>query len=559
MIAVVSLGHQRVTIYDRNGVVTQSPISSGQRGHETPEGVFSLIEKKEHHFSNLYDAAEMPFMQRITWSGVALHAGALPGYPASHGCIRMPHGFAERLFSMTRLNMRVVVTPHDGVPMSIAHPALFQPTPIELEVSADGQPRLATSRAAEPAATAVPRTDALPSGVDQPMMLGGRLAKPVSPEATDTSARPQRTVVSAPEASRILKSAMLDKAQAALKAAEVAKQTQKAKLAEIAKSQRDAKIAEVAERRARGSLASAERQIASIRTEEQMEKVGLLYAKFQAEADAAKQVMDDAKALAVIRQAEIKTALASAKAAEDAQAAAQKEVSIAERLAEPISVLVSRQTGKLYVRQGRAPVFEAPVTLKDDAKPIGTHVFTAIASEGDQLSWNVVTVQAPAGEAMVMAQPVKVQKGRQAVSKPAAPPSDVLGNAALERLDIPAPVLARITPYIQPGSSLIISDLGPSVETGPGTDFVVQTKGEEEAIATIEKWKHEQAAAKAGERWALDKQAERAEMAERVKERIAERTGQPYEPRGDRRRYRDDDEREERYYRRRSYSPSWFW
>ena len=97
IMAIVSLQNQRITVYDANGWILQAPVSSGQKGRETPAGIFSIIEKQAEHYSNLYDDAYMPHMQRITWSGIALHGGPLPGYPASHGCIRMPYGFAERL------------------------------------------------------------------------------------------------------------------------------------------------------------------------------------------------------------------------------------------------------------------------------------------------------------------------------------------------------------------------------------------------------------------------------------------------------------------------------
>ena len=102
IMAIVSLSNQRVTIYDADGWILRAPVSSGQTGYETPAGVYSVIQKEEEHYSNLYDDASMPFMQRITWSGIALHAGPLPGYPASHGCVRMPYEFAQRLFDMTK-------------------------------------------------------------------------------------------------------------------------------------------------------------------------------------------------------------------------------------------------------------------------------------------------------------------------------------------------------------------------------------------------------------------------------------------------------------------------
>src|SRR5580704_12495577 len=129
VMAIVSLHSQRVTIYDADGWILQAPVSSGQKGRETPAGVFSVLEKEEAHYSNLYDDAFMPHMQRITWSGIALHGGPLPGYPASHGCVRMPYGFAESLFDKTQLGMRVIIAPGGAAPVEIAHPSLFSPTP----------------------------------------------------------------------------------------------------------------------------------------------------------------------------------------------------------------------------------------------------------------------------------------------------------------------------------------------------------------------------------------------------------------------------------------------
>ncbi|MGB6539680.1 MAG: L,D-transpeptidase family protein [Xanthobacteraceae bacterium] len=129
IMAIVSLRGQQITVYDANGWILRAPVSSGQAGRETPAGIFSIIGKEAEHYSNLYDDAYMPHMQRLTWSGIALHGGPLPGHPASHGCVRMPYDFAERLFDLTKLGMRVIVAPNDVAPASIAHPALFQPKP----------------------------------------------------------------------------------------------------------------------------------------------------------------------------------------------------------------------------------------------------------------------------------------------------------------------------------------------------------------------------------------------------------------------------------------------
>src|SRR5258706_5402251 len=129
LMAIVSLRNQRITVYDAKGWILRAPVSSGSKGRETPAGIFSVIQKVEDHYSNLYDDAYMPHMQRITWSGIALHGGVLPGRPASHGCIRLPFDFAERLFDATAMGMRVIVAPADVAPVELSHPLLFKPKP----------------------------------------------------------------------------------------------------------------------------------------------------------------------------------------------------------------------------------------------------------------------------------------------------------------------------------------------------------------------------------------------------------------------------------------------
>ena len=136
---VVSIDHQRVTLFSNGVRVAQGPVSTGVPGHPTPMGVFSIIEKDRYHHSNLYSNAPMPFMQRITWSGVALHEGVLPGYPASHGCIRMSRDFAQKLWPTTKLGARVIVARGELAPVDFEHPKLFvpKPKPGEPEVAAN--------------------------------------------------------------------------------------------------------------------------------------------------------------------------------------------------------------------------------------------------------------------------------------------------------------------------------------------------------------------------------------------------------------------------------------
>ena len=129
MVLVVSLKQQKLDVYRGTTLVTTSQVSTGMPGHATKAGVFSILEKQKFHHSNIYSGAPMPFMNRITWSGTALHAGVVPGYPASHGCIRLPFSFAPKLFQITTVGDNVIVARDRPVPHLIDHPALFQPLP----------------------------------------------------------------------------------------------------------------------------------------------------------------------------------------------------------------------------------------------------------------------------------------------------------------------------------------------------------------------------------------------------------------------------------------------
>ena len=126
---IISLDKQRLTLYAGGEAIAQSRISSGAPGHTTPTGVFSVIEKDRWHRSNIYDNAPMFFMQRVTWSGLALHQGVVPNHPASHGCVRLPEAFAKQLWSVTKLGARVIIARGDNAPVTISHPRLFAPKP----------------------------------------------------------------------------------------------------------------------------------------------------------------------------------------------------------------------------------------------------------------------------------------------------------------------------------------------------------------------------------------------------------------------------------------------
>lgn len=485
LLAVVSLGSQRLHVYDRTGLVTSSPVSSGRRGHESPEGVFSIIEKKEEHFSNLYDDASMPYMQRITWSGVAFHAGVIPGYPASHGCIRLPYGFAQNFFDMTRLNTRVVITAQDSAPVAISHPALFQPKPVETAGSASSPAQ--DNSGARPA----PVFRGEDGGIEAPMMIGLRVPKPDGATSAGTTAPAQKAVATPFEAAAARRHAAVRRAAIAQKAAEDAKLLVRTKAGELQKADRAFKLAEANQKRGEAQLAWHTRAVAATKGDDLKAKAEAARGKVVEQVALLTKMAADAKAAVTQKADELKAAEAATKEAERARAAAAEEVKNAARLTEPVSVFVSRATQRIYVRQAREPVMEMPVEIKDASRPIGTHVFTAMDSRDNGLSlvWNVVNVTS--ADPLPVPAPVEKQQGRKGQSKAAKPVKVVATReeavAALDRIEFPKEVIDRISPYLHVGSSLIVSDLGPSFETGKATDFIVQTRGEEEAYASVQR------------------------------------------------------------------------
>jgi lipoprotein-anchoring transpeptidase ErfK/SrfK len=316
----------------------------------------------------MYDDAWMPHMQRITWNGLALHGGPLPGYAASHGCIRMPFGFAEKLFDKTRIGMRVIISPNDAAPVEFSHPALLTPN-------------------AEAIAAA--------------------------PANADTLAR------------------------------ETASLTSSLRKLELLKRSADAEFAS-----ADKALATAKTDQAKVLAENRKQKAA-------AKATEAVTQFDTAKADAKSKLDAAAAAKDAAKAAETKKVASAKAASEARLAVEPVSIYISRATRRLYVRRnthkpapdGGGEVFDAtievPVTIRNPEKPIGTHVFTAIARKDAGLRWTAVTVD-DADDA----------------------------KDALDRITIPQDVLDRIGPTASPRSSIVVSDEPLSTETNYRTEFV---------------------------------------------------------------------------------------
>ena len=348
---VISIDKQRLTLYSDGEPIAHSRVSTGVPGHPTPTGVFSIIQKDRWHRSNIYYNAPMYFMQRITWSGVAMHEGVVPNSPASHGCIRLPGAFARQMWGITKLGVRVIIAHGEVTPVAISNEHLFT----------------------------IKREPAEPKG-----------------EAQAGSAE---TVGGAFNALG---------------------------LAQLSAAKRDGQASNTV-------------------------------------FDVSKPLTPALDAMAYALGTPRETTGPELKPAEP------KPLKPG-----PISVFISRKEGKLFVRKGFEPVFDAPVTFEQPDRPLGTHVFTALAVNDDNttLRWNVVSMPGATKPAPVK----KSVKGKHV--EPAAAPFVPASNAseALDRVTIPPEALQRISELMSPGASLIISDKGLGGETGKGTDFIVLTR-----------------------------------------------------------------------------------
>ena len=326
---MVSLKQQRLTVFSAGVPIASSAVSSGQTGFETPAGIYAILQKNRHHEFNIYSDAPMPFMQRITWSGIALHEGHLPGYPASHGCIRLPGAFASSLFGMTKVGARVIVSRDPLTPRPFAHDKLFKPQAPAVPVA------LAQLNADRSATTSMTASD----GGTGAYLINTAVAMP-------------RPLESSPSTTR---------------------------------------------------------------------------------------------------------------AADDGQ----------------VAILISRQTGKIYIRRNFQPVYEGDIDIQDPELPLGTHLYTADGFTGDksQLTWNVVTFPSNDGKPAGKSRRVRFSDIERAdlaagVQRTWVTPP----GAALERIAFEPDVLEEIAEIARPGLSLMITDSAPSQETGKGTEFVVQTR-----------------------------------------------------------------------------------
>lgn len=530
---LVSISRQRLRLFDGNREIASTRISSGMRGFDTPTGVFSILEKKVYHESNIYDGAPMPFMQRLTWSGIALHAGVVPGYRASHGCIRLPYSFAKSFFGNTDVGGRVIVTQEEVQPVAFQHDTLFRPLP-------ENDPSPPTSQGATAVTHRVAANDTTADGKAalDTLVAGATLANaaaPVAAPATDPNAKPR----SRAEALRML-TAKLERMNTALTAAEAKKAaaSETAKAALRAAQEAEAKYNSVrqpfegvlrtaaAAESARASAAQAYRnflmrgaaaqQDAAKPEEPRNSRKGgvktvaappppqvspedrefeleerLLDATVEADAARASAaegelVIADAKSAFNVADA------AKAKAIDEVQQAvvelrtAQKELIDARaemvRRNKQLSIFISLKTEKIYIRQGFEPVLEAPIQVDEPPGAIGTHVLTAMNYDqtGNNFVWQLVSAQPPrlaAGVTDASSDSRKNRRQQQASAvSPNSPMNIEAARVALDSIRIPQDITDKIVELAKPGTSLIISEKDLSRETGKGTEFVILTR-----------------------------------------------------------------------------------
>ena len=480
---VVSIGKQTVTVYDDGKVIAKSPISSGMSGHPTPTGIFSILEKNREHYSNLYGGAPMPFMQRVTNSGVAMHAGELPGYPASHGCIRLPYSFSRSLFGITDVGARVIITDDDPTPAEFNSPNLIAPLPPD-DVVNNGNDAVQTAASAT-------QNEFLP--VNPATAEGSQKRRTRASAAIARAAERNRLATAIVEAENA-KTAADDQARAATKAVQDGKdmirkeRNEEGRLAELAR--KSVKAADAAADRfttLTGKMAKVDvakidaAELKSNRTRKSPKRrrcstppmpwllPSALPMRSPPRPSRPSPTLLHSRRPARSRSTTSRTPRTVLANAKDVLAAAD---ALEARKDSPVSVFISAKTGRLVAKLGFAQVLDVPVTITEPGRPLGTHVLTATAfADGEKaLRWNSVTLKPSE-----TAQYSRRKKRRHDDEAPVqAAGHDADAAVALERIQIPKETSELLAELMKPGSSFIISDYGLSRETSARTEFVVE-------------------------------------------------------------------------------------
>jgi len=455
--AIVSLPDQHMNVYDATGRITSTRVSTGQSGYRTPAGIYSVIGKSRYHRSNIYSGAPMPWMQRITWSGIAMHAGVVPGYPASHGCIRLPYSFAPVMFNLTKMGARVVVASRDTVPVDFAHDFLplpkMQPAPAGTQQAAGETPVKVASVDTEMTTAAVPDT-ATPASLLNPVAYAGVLKDKALADKTVADQAAKDALAAAQAAGADARQAVDD-----VRAGEAAVAGAEAKIAVI-----DARMAAPMPQ----PVAAAPSTTGTMPRE--TDKTAA-----QSELTNAQAALVDARAREAIKSPAAFTAVEAWKRAASAATDAADLVAEADRRASQVSVFISKKEGRIFIRQNWKEVWEAPVTFHDPDRPLGTHIYTATdaAPDGSAVKWTAISIPA---EGQPPKEAATRSKDKQATAQVADAPAPETAAGALDRIELPEGARERIAELLWTGGSLIVSDHPRSYEMGEYTDFIVLTR-----------------------------------------------------------------------------------
>ena len=513
---IISIPDQRMTLYKAGKKVATSRVSTGKAGHRTPSGIFSVIQKHRRHYSNLYAGAPMPNMQRITWSGIAMHAGSLPGYPASHGCIRLPYSFSRKLFGYTKMGNHVIVARSNIAPKFITHSALFQPIPAAANVG----PRVTLEKQA--------MLDAGVAGQNTPLISNLTTGRGT---LTKTAATVEELGISTSTTARDTTNNVLKKL-AALENPAMTDQTadtQSILRRHLIQKMRNRQWPKDAQRLLKnlglyrgnidGDLGNASiRAIKRFQRGMAMPVTGKVNKELILELNRISgQTIDlSFKNVKLPKSDAPLRILITRKKAHETATITQKMLNQLGYDTNGIDGYLGKQsviamrnfqtdhnmkvTGKaspalldalykatgttkpgewhLYVRQEFLDMFDAPVDVRNSSTAMGTHLFTAMHFDKDatQTEWTSLTLRARAGRAKRKCRWDRRKRRRTCRTIPAPMVSSISASEALDRVEIPADIKNIVSELLTPGSSMTVTDNGISYETGKGTDFIVLTK-----------------------------------------------------------------------------------
>ncbi len=513
---IVSLPDQRMSLYKGGQKIASTRVSTGKSGHRTPAGIFSIIQKNRRHFSNLYNNAPMPYMQRITWSGVALHAGVVPNYPASHGCIRLPRGFAGKLFGYTNMGAHVVVADSMLQPKDVAHATLFQPIPAADQVG----PRISLDKRASLGTGT--------SGQSTPAMISNAARRNVQLTSSTPSTVEGSAIVSSAQAATdvvLKKLASLDDAVAVQPAATTQNQLRRVLVEKMRERQWPKDVQKFLKRlgRYKGRIDGDVRG-GTIRAIKNFQyglgkratgriDTDLIIALHRISGEVIDLSTDNVKLprsdkplrILITRKKSLEKATTaqtllnelgydtggidgnlgrmSRQAISDFQFERRMPVTgaLSDRLLDELyKASGKRKPGEwhLYVRQEFNDLFDVPVEVRDGAMPLGTHLFTAMHFDKDSTKtrWTSLTMRARAGKPQKRCKWSRKRRRNICRTIPAPLVSSISATKALDRIEISSDVREVVSELLTPGSSMVVTDRGISNETGKGTDFIVLTR-----------------------------------------------------------------------------------